>query len=277
MFVAMGTNKVIFDAALTTPWLVAAAVAAGRLRLTGGRKITATLFATGALLASLLFFSKTQSTRSGNPAIYGYFRSADVFADYSHPVFNLVPATWETTVLGLSIYLASGYYALSLSLGEPFIPTFGVGNSVFLVRQAARILEDPSIESRPYPMRIEKYGWLVGRYWHTIYPWLASDVTFPGVILVVFLIGRYFAQSWVDVITIGEPFAVCMLAQFLIMLFYFAANNQCLQSGEGAVSFVATIVAWRVSRRSGRKMWKSKTPVAGEIFPLGVRSASHQT
>ena len=116
-------------------------------------------------------------------------------------------------------------------------------------RRAARITGDSEILELPYPVRIEKYGWDAQALWSSIYPWIASDVSFPGTILVVFLIGRLFAQSWLDTLRRENPFGIVMFSQLLIMLFYFPANNQLLQSGEGFTAFWVTLFIWWRTRR----------------------------
>jgi hypothetical protein len=85
--------------------------------------------------------------------------------------------------------------------------------------------------------------------WHSIYPWIASDVSFPGTIFIVFFIGRLFAFSWIDSLQGSNPFAIAAFAQLLTMLFYFPANNQCLQSGEAFTSFLFIITFWLYYRR----------------------------
>jgi hypothetical protein len=99
-----------------------------------------------------------------------------------------------------------------------------------------------------YPKRIEEEGWDALGLWSSIYPWIASDVSFPGTIAVVFLIGRLFALAWFDALSGRNPFAYGMLAQFAIMLFYFPANNQTSQFGEGFTAFWAILVAWLITR-----------------------------
>src|SRR6266850_4716245 len=126
---------------------------------------------------------------------------------------------------------------------------FGVGNSMFLYFNAVKVTGDSRIENLPYPVRVERSrGWGAYENWISIYPWLASDVSFPGTILVVFLIGRLFAQSWLDTLRGDNPLAVVMFSIFVIMLFYFPANNQMLQSGEGLMAFWGTLILWRRSR-----------------------------
>jgi hypothetical protein len=109
-------------------------------------------------------------------------------------------------------------------------------------------------------MRIEDEGWDAFGEWSTIYPWIASDVSFPGTIVVVFLIGRLFALCWLDTLEGENPFAVGMFAQFIIMLSYFNANNQCLSGGEGLSGFVVLLILWLSTRRKlpahgARRKW----------------------
>jgi len=160
-----------------------------------------------------------------------------------------LPPNAQVGVYGLTIYLTQGYYALYLSLKEPFIPMFGIGHSMFLLNQVADFPDLAFVGQLPFPMRIEKYSWNAYGLWSSIYPWIASDVSFPGTLLVVFIIGRLLAQSWLDTLRGENPFAVAAFAQFLIVLFYFPANNQVAQSGESWTAFVGTLILWLVTRR----------------------------
>lgn len=249
MFVAMGTNKAIVDTVLVLPWLIFAAHRAGivHFNLTGilGVGIASLL----SLIGCLMFFASTMSTRAGSPASYGYFPNTGMYADPSNVMLTNDSSLLNAGALGLDSYLTQGYYALYLCLKEPFVPMFGVGNSMFLTHQAARLTQDADITRLPYPARIEKYGWNQLALWSSIYPWIASDVSFPGTIIVVFLIGRIFAISWLDTLDGTNPFAVALFAQFVVMLFYFPANNQLLQSGEGLTGFVGMLCLWGLTRR----------------------------
>jgi len=170
-----------------------------------------------------------------------------------------MPDAARSIVLGIDIYVTHGYQALSLALQEPFVPMFGIGSSMFLTRQVSRVTGNALLGEMSYPARIEKHGWDALRLWSSIYPWIASDVSFPGTILVLFLIGRLFALSWLDTLRGTNPFAVVIFAQFLIMLFYFPANNQLLQSGEGFTGFWVTLFIWlRTRSRSSRKVLATK-------------------
>ena len=58
-----------------------------------------------------------------------------------------------------------------------------------------------------------------------------------------------FSDRLLDTLQGANPFAVAMFAQFVIMLFYFNANNQCLQAGEGFAAFSILLILWLKTRR----------------------------
>jgi len=264
-FIAMGTNKAIADTLAVIPWLLLAGHFSGTLRLSFKRRTALVCAAVCATVLFLGFYTATQNSRSGSSARYGYVRSAGVWADRDNVMIRNLPETAQVGVLGLTGYLAHGYYGLYLALDKPFVPMYGVGNSFFLFRQAARLLGRPSIMDMPYPLRVQAAdGWDAYALWGTIYPWIASDVSFPGTIVIVFLIGRLFALTWLDTLRGENPFAVVMFSQFVIMLFYFSANNQCLQDGEGVATFWFIFVVWYCTRsRSGGRLKSPALSVRG--------------
>ncbi len=169
--------------------------------------------------------------------------------DQENPILRLLPENVSAGVVALTSYITQGYYGLSLSMQVPFLPNYGIGSSMFLYKNAAELLNRPELETRPYPLRLQQYGWDGYLNWSSIYPWIASDVTFPGTILVVALIGYLFARTWLETVYTRNPFAVAMYAQFSIMLFYFSANNQLFQNGEGVFGFIGLLAMWVLSRR----------------------------
>jgi hypothetical protein len=179
----------------------------------------------------------------------------------------------RTGTVALSFYLTHGYYGLYLSLEKPFVPMFGVGHSLFLTQQAVRVTGNEQIGKLSYPRRIEEDGWDALGLWSSIYPWIASDVSFPGTVLVVFLIGRLAALAWFDCLSGRNPFAYGMLAQFAMMFLYFPANNQTSQFGEGFTAFWGILIAWLVTRnRTLPVLSRTKTVQIGS--PLGTVDAA---
>jgi hypothetical protein len=246
-WIAIGTNKGIADFVILLPLLVGSSYLAGVFRL--NRRVIV-IFASAAavlLVAFFMFFTTGNTARTGGGVFY--METADVGVDVDYAPLRFLPNNVFVGVSALTGYITQGYYGLSLSMQQPFIPNYGIGNSMFLYRNAAKLLGRPDLESRPYPARLQGYGWDAYGNWSSIYPWIASDVSFPGTIVVVFIIGYLFARVWIDALVTKNPFAVVMYAQLCIMLFYFSANNQLLQSGEGLFAFIGTFLAWAFTRR----------------------------
>ena len=196
MFFWMGTNAGLIYVVLLCPWLFAARHFAGNGKLSSKRKIAGGVAAAALLFLFFLFFTETQISRQG-PSVTGeYSWAGKVSADDDNFMVRNLSGPNKRGMLALTSYLTHGYYALYLALDKPFVPTYGVGNSFFLTRQAVRLTGVTALAQAPYPMRIEEDGWDAYGLWSTIYPWIASDVSFPGTLIVVFFIGRLFALSW---------------------------------------------------------------------------------
>jgi hypothetical protein len=200
------------------------------------------------LVGFLAFFTLGQSSRAGGRGVPRFFKSADIYADDDCLISRPLPPELQGMVRGLSVYLNQGYYALSLALEKPFKPTWGVGNSFATIRQAERIVGAGTVSERTYPFQIEQDGWNAYENWSSIYPWIASDASFPGTVAVVFVIGYLLARCWVDTLGGANPFAVVMFSEFVIMVYYFPANNQVLQTPESFVAFFASLVLWVLTR-----------------------------
>lgn len=256
IYVASGTNKALADFVGVLPWLILAGYYSGHLILKWRHFVAIVIGGMVLLFLFLAFFTLGQITRRGSISFYGYFPQLGIYADENNFLIKDLPPTAKTGAIALDNYLTQGYYALYLSLDKPFIPMFGVGNSIFLYRNAVKITGITEIAETSYPVRIEKDGWDAYGLWATIYPWLASDLSFPGTILVVFLIGRCLADSWLDSLQGDNPFAVATLTLFLIMIYYFPANNQILQNGESLVSFYVILALWIFTRR--KYIWRKR-------------------
>ena len=260
LFVAMGANAGPGHWLGLFPWFVLAAHFSGRLSM--NRK---TLIAAGVVLAMsavllAVLFTGTMLQRRGSYTSIGYIPGMNAYLGTAPPPRPTPgsaqpgsPHAGHSAAKigfdGLAAYLTQGYFAVYLSLQEPFVPCYGVGNSLFLQRQVARLSGNDQILKCPYPVRIEGRGFYAMRYWQTVYPWIASDVTFPGTVVVVALIGWMTARVWVDVLGGRNPYAVALLGQFLLMLYYFPAHNKNMQSGEGVAAFAVLLGAWLLMRR----------------------------
>ena len=259
LFIAMGANAGPGHWLGLFPWFVLAAHFSGRLSMNRKTFIAAGVVLVMSAVLLAVLFTGTMLQRRGSYAIRGYIPGINAYLGTVPPPTNAGSGQLETPHAGqsaakigfdgLAAYLTQGYFAVYLSLQEPFVPCYGVGNSLFLQRQVARLSGTDEILKCPYPVRIEGRGWFALRYWATVYPWIASDVTFPGTVVVVALIGWMTARVWVDVLGGRNPYAVALLGQFLLMLYYFPAHNKNMQSGEGVAAFAVLLGAWLLMRR----------------------------
>ncbi len=257
IYVATGTNKAIADFVLLVPCIVLAKYLAGRTKIKWRRIIISIVIVCVAFGLFFSFFAATMISRMGSTEAMVSFLVPNAKADLDNFIIRPLPDELKAPAAALISYLTQGYYALYLSLDKPFVPMYGVGNSMFLYFNAIKITGMREIAEMPYPIRIGEDGWDGYVNWSTIYPWIASDVSFPGTIIVVFFIGRLFASAWIDALRGINPYAIAVFTQFLIMLFYFPANNQVLQTGEGLFGFYGLLLFWLFTR--SKFTWRKTT------------------
>ena len=251
LYAAIGTNKGIADLVLLVPCLLVASVLARVNPLRKRQLLVLGAVCVVGFAVFFTFFARGQAARVGSFSASGYMRGVG-FVDRDNILVRSAPSGMQTGVVGMTSYVTQGYYALSMALDLPFEPMWGTGSSMWVTRQVSRF--DPGWATRSYPARLQQRGlWDAEGLWSSIYPWLASDVSFPGVLLIVFLVGRLLASAWLDTLRAANPFAVACLAYLLIMLFYFSANNQVMQSPESLFGFFATLILWQLTRR--RFVW----------------------
>lgn len=186
-----------------------------------------------------------------------YNGSSQAFLDRSSLLFVVFG---DSIGLGLSLfisYVSQGYYGLSLTLQLPFEWSYGLGNSFALTSYAEQYLGISEIFEQTYPYRMEYvFNWPAKMYWHTVFPWLASDITFPGVLVLMFFVGRAYAKSLIDGVIYESPLGICVFYLLTTALLYLPANNQLMQTREMMIATVVVLFLWIVLgaklRRSGR-------------------------
>jgi hypothetical protein len=140
-----------------------------------------------------------------------------------------------------SAYLSQGYYGLSLSLNEDFDSTYGVGHSSFLKSMYSRF-SDGSVQNRTYIEKISDLGWDARYQWSTIFPWIASDVGFPSVPLVVFLVFFLWGMAWTGSIRQKDDVSSVLFMLLAILVVYIPANNQLAQTLDGYLTFLFWLI-----------------------------------
>lgn len=148
--------------------------------------------------------------------------------------------------ISASSYLSQGYYGMSQALTVEWTPMFGVGNSMFLVNLISGNIYD--VDQFTYQAKLEPFGWDSDVRWHSIYTWLANDVSFVGVIVVMLLIGAVFGMMFRDAILNKNPFAQASIFYFILMVLFIPCNNQVGQGAETYLSFLLLIGLWLLSK-----------------------------
>ena len=247
-WIAAGTNKGLADFLMLLPWLLIARNPSVLAAVSWRKVLTIGLFVLIGCSAFLVFFGARWG--SHRVALLDSASGASVEAKDSY--FGSLPEAFRRTLIGTTSYFTQGYYALGLSLQKPFVFCYGVGNS-YLWEGLSRKFVDTRILDRTYPGRIRSQGWDPYIRWHSFYTWIASDVSFYGTIVVMFLVGRLFALVWREVVFNRGPWAICLFPLLLMMLYYIPANNQVLAFPGTALPFWSLLFAWFYSRVGGRR------------------------
>lgn len=247
--IAIGTNKGFGDVFIYVFWaflIKNRGAITKRMVWSSVRVILPLLLILGA------FFTQGQIGRNNGAEVSSTVYAAGINVERDHFLIRYLPQFTKEGAIALTSYMVQGYHGLALCLEQPFVFTWGVGNSRFLTSYADKYL-GTQIEYQTYPMRTELVtGWDSRRYWQTIFPWFASDFTFFGSILVLGAFSFLMAMSWRDSLVSSNPYAASMFLQFALMFTYLPANNQVMQSGPGVVGFFVTLIFWLYTRQRKR-------------------------
>ncbi len=244
-WISFGTNKGLADYLLLLPWMLFA-------RNPWSFLVHARAYIIVVLAGFILFLSFFVSGIAGRMGgEIGYEdETAEMVLDTDNWMVAALPPKAQTAFGAFTSYVTQGYFGLSLALDEPFDCCYGFGNSYFTIGLSDHLFASGFIADRTYPAKIHAaYGWDMYGRWCTFYPWIASDVTFLGALIVMFLIGRLLALVWLDVLKRQNPFAVALFPLVLMMLFYVSANNQVLHFSSTLFPFWTILVLWLLTRK----------------------------
>lgn len=247
--VGAGVRSGIVYLLITVSCAFLAAHYSGQLKLRRFAKTVIAVLVVVGLILIIQYFSIIFSRRSLGTALT-FNPMIKEFPDPDHLITQMVPESYQPLVMGSITYITHGYYALSMALEKPFIGiTFGVGNSMFLMRNFERLTGLSQLYTYSYANRlILEDDYPVGVFWMTIYPWIASDTTFIGSIIILYFIGRLFAQSWVDAIKGNNPVALITFTLLAGAVFSFPLYNP-LQDGIAIAKMLFWLLLWQITRR----------------------------
>ena len=176
-----------------------------------------------------------------------------------------VSNTWLAKLVGNSLangiytafsYPSHGYLGLSYNLDKNFVFSNGAGFAPAFESYRYQYLGGTQYSEYTYPMRTEVLtGWPAGMYWSTAFPWFASDLSFPGTTLLMFVAGFTFARVWIECISKRNIFALAMLGQVFIFIAFLPANNQVLMQRQSLWAVTTIGVLWLTKIFLRRRTW----------------------
>ena len=174
----------------------------------------------------------------------------------SNLIYRLMPENVRSTGMFLVSYTTHGYKGLSLAMDHPFTPSYGLGFSPFVRHNVLRILgesqNEQAVYANTYAGKTEADGWSTGLVWSTFFVNPASDITFPGTIVLMFVIGYLWSLAWRDALERDDVLAIVVFFYLSILVVYLSANNQIFEGGETTIGFTVVFSTWLVRRRSLR-------------------------
>jgi hypothetical protein len=203
------------------------------------------LLVVAGLIGFLGFFTYNMISRKGSEAIRDYLPVPGIELDYSNPLVNSMPEFGKNGVASFTLYLNQGYYGLSLCLDQDFVWTKGVGHSWALQTLIGQYFQNTTFMEDTYQFRAEgTSGWSGYANWHSIYPALASDFTFPGAVIIMFGIGWLACRLWYESIYEQRLVSICLFIKLTMLIAYSSCNNQIMLGRPEFISTWGLILLW---------------------------------
>lgn len=150
-------------------------------------------------------------------------------------------------------YPSHGYYGLSLGLRHDFVFSKGAGFSPAFESYRRQYVGGVSNSELTYPARTEwADGWPAGMYWSTAFPWFASDLTFPGVVVLMGIVGFVFSRLWIACVGHARLLSLALFGQMLILIAFLPANNQLFMQRPSIWILLSALVPLALRRLATR-------------------------
>lgn len=259
--IAYGTQKFLGD--LTIYGVIIGSIKMIGVERAKKRKIVRYCFIL--LVVVFISFSIIQVQRYSylgiNASNYSMRSDGSSYYDLDHIVFKIFGTNFGFGVATLlSGYISAGYYGLSLSLKLPFKWTYGFGSSYVMSTFLNRFLGLPNLYEMTYINRMtETFGRNGLRTWNTIFPWLASDLTYFGALLFFIPVGYIWSKSWYEIIKYKNPVSIVLFATITLGLVFVPANNQLFNGIDSYLSTISIVLFWMFNHKKYNHETKSYT------------------
>lgn len=173
-----------------------------------------------------------------------------IYFDTSHPIFSIFGMDYGLNLAIFSTYLSQGYYGLGLSLETDWQWTHFMGFSYSVSVLASRIFGFEWEWPNTLIVQVANTtGWDESK-WNTIFPFYATDFTFPGTIFIFGYFAYVYARAWYAAIKYENPFAILTFSFMTLGAFFIPANNQLLHSPGGL--FTTVVITFLYLKNGGR-------------------------
>lgn len=168
------------------------------------------------------------------------------YIDTSNWMYKILPTPIRLSVIQVINYISQGYCGLALCLELPFVWSKGMGFSFKFMNDISDWFHIPiSSLATSYPVRMqEQFGVRAYAYWHTIFPWWASDFTWFGAIIIVSIFVYYWGKAWREQRSYQSLPSILLFSHLTLFVLYIPCNNQLFQTRESIVSTLAITFIW---------------------------------
>ena len=150
----------------------------------------------------------------------------------------------NSIVYPVDFYITHGYCGMAHALELPAEFTYGIGFSRDFAKNV-KAYTGLDVSQKTYPQRLEDAtGWDNGMYWPSAYTWFASDWTFWGIPLLMFLFGIFLCNVWYSALFENSIIATTLFSWLWIGIIFIPANNQLFQSFQMFMATVCLLVLY---------------------------------
>lgn len=207
-------------------------------------------------LAFLMLFSYVQEAR-----LKQFGLDADDFTYDSGTIAPFIDKEVDLPILNTAIkfmnfYLVHGYCGMAYAMELPPEFTYGIGFSRDLARNVNAFFGF-DVSGFTYPQRVsDAYGWDNGFCWPSAFTWFASDWSFYGLPIFMFLFGMFLCNVWYSALYEKSIISVVLSSWLWVGIIFLPANNQLFQSFNMFMATTALLVLYLFRKQLPKIVFK---------------------
>lgn len=199
------------------------------------------------VIGIITMFNLVMSDRNGEH--YEFSQLGENSINYNSVIFQKLPDDMQKLIIWFTFYLCQGYYGMSLALAvSEWTPLCGLGFSSYIRVNAEKIL---GFDATPYTLMAgtNPHGWMYGVNWHSAYTWFASDVWWLGVPIILYFIGKLFAQTFKEASYDRNPVSIGMFTLLLMLIIFIPMNTKIFANSDSFFAFFFYLFALKYRKK----------------------------